>query len=432
MYVVQLIMLVQKSFFKIFHLRMACLFVMMLFSFSSLAVNNKIAITSQQITIKADQEETNWISVRGNTVKNNNSDKYKKTSILKTTSQSETIANNAEIVALLSMFKNKPDNLDLIKKLTVKLNPLFAYVKQRLVNDITWSELSMIIEVLSLINSTESTSFLISLGSQYVNNINLNINILKHLREMPQSEKMDAYINLLLQKNPKEFPLVRSILLSISNYKSSDMNRWVVKYRSPGIEPEIRFLALYLSSLLGKDETLKQWILQIMFDKKKPPAYQHYYLLMALSHLMSDETFYDFLSRSYVSPLTIKSVKLGRKFHQNDDKTRMNLALELVNSSHPDQRNTAISFLLKYHGFEKTWQQLNQHQRLSAIRLSYKLGIPVFIEKDKNKQIINDDEVDNAPAGYRHNLFWLAIGMVVMIMLRKYVVFREQSDSANF
>ena len=425
-------MLVQESFFKIFHLRMACLFVMMLFSFSSLAVNNKITITSQQITIKVDQEETNWISVRDNTVKNNNSDKYKKTSILKTTSQPETIANNAEIVALLSMFKNKPDNLDLIKKLTVKLNPLLAYVKQRLDNDVTWSELSMIIEVLSLINSTESTSFLISLGSQYVNNIDLNINILKYLREMPQSEKMDSYINLLLQKNPKELPLVGSILLSMSNNKSSDMNQWIVKYRSPGIEPEIRFLALYLSSLSGKDETLKQWILQIMFDKKKPPVHQHYYLLMALSHLMSDETFHDFLSRSYVSPLTIKSVKLERKFHQGDDKTRMKLALQLVNSRHSDQRIAAISFLLKYQGFEKTWQQLNQKQRLSAIRLSYKMGIPVFIEKDKNKQIINDDEVDNAPAGYRHILFWLTIGIVVMVILRKYVVFREPSDSTNF
>lgn len=320
------------------------------------------------------------------------------------------IALNKEIAGLLKRFQDKPDDLSVIKQLNVDGDRVVEYVAERIKHTMERPEFLMLLEALSLTNNQKATEYLVSLGTQFHDDADLTINLLSKLQEMPLTESVNGYFDLLMKENRDNVFLLRTTLLAMAIAEVPEVKRWATLYRSPGIDQEIRFIGLYLASTLGKDETLQRWILEILLDENKPPAYQHYYLLVALSRQMSDEHFYDFLSRSYIAEKVIDSVKLERQFYQGNTELRLQLASKLINSSYADQRNTAISFLLKEQGFEKTWQQLNQQQHLSAIRLSYKLGIPLVSES-------NDEPI-------KDNYFWYVlifsiIGLLVFIGFKR-------------
>ncbi len=284
---------------------------------------------------------------------------------------------DARVSAMLSKFKDGLYDIDLINQLQLDEKTVYEYVEKNINGNISQSELLLIMQVLSLIDSPKSITLLLSIGEKFKGNPEVQIGLLELLSELAESKEAAVYFDEIFKNNRNwDVNTLRAALLSVSISHSSKVSRVASYYRSPGISSDVRFIGLYMSSLLGKDKTLKRWILKILLAENKPPAFQHYYLLIALSRQMSDVEFNDFLSRSYVSKVVISSVKTERLFYQGDADTRLKLASNLINSNYADQRNTAISFLLKEQGFEKTWQQLNQQQRLSAIRLSYKLSVP--------------------------------------------------------
>jgi len=350
----------------------------MLFSFTCYSGNHNHDATLQQITVSIEpkEDEAKQIISEDNIIRKKEVVLDNQKSILNVESAPEIIFNK-KIIFLLEKFRKSPDDLELIKELSANEKALLQYARKQLENTASKLDVQVVIEALSLINSEEVASLFISTNGKVIDYAKLDVNILVYLRELPESESINTYFDLMLKTYSKDLSSLRNILLSMSLYDSSITAKWASYYRSPGINSETRYLGLYLASMLGKDETLQRWILEALFAKNKPPAYQHYYLLVALSRQMDDGEFYDFLSRSYVNKNIISSVKMERNFYQGENKLRLQLAPTLINSSYPDQRNAAISFLLKEQGFEKTWRQLNQQQRLSAIRLSYKLGVPI-------------------------------------------------------
>lgn len=341
------------------------------FFFPSYSVANEVVPASHKDTLSITSERKNI--VKQDALLDN------KASIL-TIVRTAAISYDKDTVLLLKKFQNKPDDIKLVHELFVKKYALHNHLWQQLDNGEDNLGIAVTIEALSLINSASAMSFLVSNKYNFIDDTDLNIYILKLLRELPPSENISAYLSKLLTIKADDDLLVRNVLLAMASYEMPDKARWVAYYRSPGIDPDIRFIGLYLSSLQSKDEVLQGWILDALFDKNKPPPYQHYYLLVALSRQMSNQQFNDFLSRSYVNSDVIASVMLEREFYNGSNEQRKQLAMQLVNSRYSDQRISAISFLLQHQGFKKTWQQLNQQQRLSAIRLSYKLGIAVVIE----------------------------------------------------
>ncbi len=389
-------------------------FTALVFSFTCYSDNSEMVTTSQQITVSV-EPKINAKKKGFNEkifIKKQTMDLNIQKSILKVASVPETHFDES-LVSLLEKFKSKPDDLELIKELSIHEKVLLQHARKQLEESSNESNLIITIEALSLINSVDAISFLFSSDDERSNNIELTINLLRYLREMPLSESVNTYLDFLLKKHSKNLSLLQNILLSMAIYDAPNTAKWATYYRSPGIDPEVRYLGLYLASMLGKDDTLQRWILDVLFDKNKPPTHQHYYLLVALSRQLSDEVFNDFLSRSYVSKIIIDNVKLERDFHQGSTETRLQLAPQLINSNYAEMRNTTFSFLLKEQGFEKTWEQLNQQQRLSAVRLSHKLEVPIVTP--------NADELA------ANHYLWISLILAVLLGVIVFVIFNNNN-----
>ena len=300
----------------------------------------------------------------------------------------------ALLPAVLVAFREQPDDLQVVTDLNKNSATILAYTEQRMASDappLSSDAAGELMVALSLINDERALNTLLALAERYNRNTEMSQAVLLMLRDMPVTEPVLAYVDKLVETNRTASAspgLVRSALLYYLAVKHSAGMRWAAVYRSPGIDPQLRFAGLALAASLVKDDQVTRWLLAEL--TKQPPVarYQQYYLLAGLYASITEAEFDTLLPRFSVTPTVVKDFQRLRDFNRADETEKNKLAGFMLVSPYLDQQQTALTYFLQQHTMLEVWPRLDVTRRLSAIRLSHSLGISILPEPEVSNESV--------------------------------------------
>ena len=289
------------------------------------------------------------------------------------------------VAELLQRFRRQPDDLQLIDDLNHNANVVLAYVKQRLTDktqQITIDETKELMLVLSVMKHEQAHARLVELAEYHQNNTEIGQKALLLLRDLPVTELVLAYVNRIFKTSRNNTPLIRSALLYYLSVKHKTGMRWAVYYRSPGIDPQLRFAGMVLAATLTKDDQVTRWILHELKTEPPVPSYQQYYLLQALHVSVTEKEFNYLISQLTISPVVLKEFQRLRDFNKATGEQKHKLAGFMLTSPHLEQQQKALEYFLLEQKVLDIWPSLDANKRLLAIRLANTLGLSIVSKKD--------------------------------------------------
>lgn len=282
---------------------------------------------------------------------------------------------------LLQRFRSQPVELQIVDELNKNSEGFLNHIHQRLADTIqplSVSEAGELMLPLSLIKDEQALTVLLQVAERFNDNVRISQQVLLMLRELPVTETVLAYVDDLLKARRNSPVLIRSALLYYVAVKHEAGMRWAAYYRSPGIDPQLRFAGLTLAALLSQDDQVTRWILKELKAKPAIPTYQHYYLLQALSANVTEAEFNQLLKSFTAAPVVVKEFQRVRDFNKATGAAKHKLAEFMLTSAYSNQQQTALEYYLNNHKVMDIWPGLKQSKRLSVIRLSHKLGVPIL------------------------------------------------------
>ena len=296
------------------------------------------------------------------------------------------ILNIDPVVAdLLQRFRRQPDDLQLIDDLNDNANIVLAYVKQRLADEtqgITIDETKELMLALSVMKQEQAHTRLVELAEFHQNNTEIAQKALLLLRDLPVTESVLAYLDRLFKTSRSNIPLIRSTLLYYIAVKHQTGMRWAAYYRSPGIDPQLRFAGMVLAAILTKDDQVTRWILDELKTEPPVPAYQQYYLLQGLQTSITEKEFNYLITQLKISPVVLKEFQRPHEFNKATGEKKHRLAGFMLTSPHIEQQQKALEYFLLEQKILDIWTSLDANKRLSAIRLANTLGLSIVSKKD--------------------------------------------------
>ena len=292
---------------------------------------------------------------------------------------------NPVMADLLKRFRKQPDDLQLIDDLNHNTNIILASIKQRLADKtqrVTIDETKELMLVLSVMRHEQALVRLIELAEYHQNNTETGQKALLLLRDLPVTEPVLSYVNRIFNTSRNNTPLVRSALLYYLSVKHKTGMRWAAYYRSPGIDPQLRFAGMVLAAILTRDDQVTRWILHELKTEPPVPAYQQYYLLQALQTSITEQEFNYLITQLKISPAVLKEFQRLLDFNKATGEQKHRLADFMLTSPHLEQQQKALEFFLLEQKILDIWPSLDANKRLSAIRLSNTLGLPIVSKKD--------------------------------------------------
>jgi len=315
------------------------------------------------------------------------------------------------LAGLLQRFRQQSDELQLVADLNQYLNLLISYVDQRLldkVHALSRNEAVELMTVLSLVADSKAIDSLISIGMRFIDEPDVVQSLLLILRELPVTAQVRAYVDAVFEKNRGKPQVVRSALLYYVAVQHDAGMRWAAYYRSPGIDPQLRFAGLNLAAILSDDDQVTRWILEELNAEPATPAYQQYYLLQGLSANITEEEFNHLLPGFNISSVVVKEFQRLRDFNNATGDQKYKLAGFMLVSPHMDQQQEALRYYLENRQIMDVWPQLGVSKRLTAIRLANTHGwalLPVAgqeipVAKDPGRSIV-----------------YIAVGLLLFVLL---------------
>lgn len=296
------------------------------------------------------------------------------------------ILNIDPVVAdLLQRFRSQADNFQLIDDLNDNANAVFAYIKQRLTDktqQIAIDETKELMLALSVMKHEQAHAKLVELAEYHQSNTEIAQEALLLLRDLPVTEPVLAYLDRLFKTSRSNIPLIRSTLLYYIAVKHKTGMRWAAYYRSPGIDPQLRFAGMVLSAILTKDEKVTRWILDELKTTPPVPVYQQYYLLQALHVSITEKEFNYLITQLNISPVVLTEFQRLRDFNKATGEKKRRLAGFMLTSPHRGQQQKALEFFLLEQNILDIWTSLDAGKRLSAVRLANTLGLSIVSKED--------------------------------------------------
>jgi len=288
---------------------------------------------------------------------------------------------NPALSQLLAKIALKPIDISGIIELHESRQALFSHAQQRLANTeepLNTEEAGVLILALSLVKDDEALNFIAQMGIRFYQETGFTQQLLYTLRDLPVNDQIQSYVDNLLEHGRDKPELVRSALLYYAAVEHPAAMRWAAYYRTPGIDPKVRFSGLYLASILSKDTAVAQWILDDLSRQPPVPTYQQYYLLRAYQRQVDGAEFNHFATKFSVAPSVLKQTQLENEFLIADHELKPSLVKYLLNSPHYEQQRMALLSWLQEGKLLENWTYLDTDKRLLAIRLANKNNIRLF------------------------------------------------------
>lgn len=145
-----------------------------------------------------------------------------------------------------------------------------------------------ILRILAAIGDPRSTGPIIEFAATRRSEAFLLKQAVNALREIPNSTEAQTFVDSLLGSALVAADVKRAALLYYAAHPDPRAMRWVIQYRSPGTDPGIRYIGLYLGAVLG-DGSVTRWIVELLDSGR--PAHEQRYLLMGLAERLSFHAF---------------------------------------------------------------------------------------------------------------------------------------------
>jgi hypothetical protein len=293
---------------------------------------------------------------------------------------------NPALSGLLANIALQPIEISDVLELEQSRGALVAHARHRLADTeklLSTEEAGMLVLALSLVKDDEALSLIVKMGNRFVQETGFTRQLLLILRDLPVNDQIQSYVDNLLEHGRDNPELLRSALLYYAAVQHPSAMRWAAYYRTPGIDPKIRFAGLYLASVLSKDATVKQWLLDEVSRQSPVPAYQQYYLLRAYRFQAEDAEFDHIASKFSTAPSVLQHVQREDEFVAAEQEIKPSLAKHLLNSPHYEQQRIALLFWLAEGKLPDIWAQLDSRKRLMAIRLAISHDIKLWPEQSQ-------------------------------------------------
>ena len=291
------------------------------------------------------------------------------------------IANIDPVVAdLLKRFHQQPGDLRLIDDINQNATVVLTHVQQRITNEtqrISIDEAKQLLLILSVMKHEMANDQFIALADYYSDNTTFIQQALLIMRDMPVTEAALASVNNIIKTNRDNVPVVRSALLYYLSVQHKSGMRWAAYYRSPGIDPQLRFAGMSLAATLSEDDQVTRWILDKLKSEPAIPVFQQYYLLQALHASVSEREFEHLISQLNISQVVIKEFQRLLDFNKSTGEQKRKLANFMLASPYMDQQNLALKYFILERQILDVWGNLGVSKRLSAVRIANALNIPI-------------------------------------------------------
>ncbi len=331
------------------------------------------------------------------------------------------VAGSHEYIDILQEFILQPGDLQTIERLYENRVALVEYATHRLSDEarsLSVDEVSALMSALSLINDERALNAFLALAEGFSKDSELSQSVLLMLRDMPVTAPVLAYVDNLIETNRNKQPeLVRSALMYYLAVRNNAGMRWAGYYRSPGIDPQLRFAGLALAAALIKDDQVTRWILAELTNQPAVPRYQQYYLLQALHTSVTEAEFDQLLPGLSVAPTVIKEFQRLRDFNTAAAERKQTLAGYMLASPYRDQQQLALKYYIINHSVMEVWPRLDTTRRLSAIRISHALGVSILPEAEAVNEQIPD--ASSLSTGFLWGVLCiLAVLFIIFIYMR--------------
>lgn len=141
-----------------------------------------------------------------------------------------------------------------------------------------------ILRILAAIGDPRSSAPIIEFAATRRSEAFLLKQAVNALRALPSAPEAQTFVDSLLGSALVAADIKRTALLYYAAHPDPRAMRWVIQYRSPGTDPAIRYIGLYLGAVLG-DESVTRWIVELLDSGR--PAHEQRYLLMGLAERLS-------------------------------------------------------------------------------------------------------------------------------------------------
>ena len=323
-----------------------------------------------------------------------------------------------EIAYLLKRFYEQPSDLKLIADLDANTDKLLDYIDSRLSNEdrpLSDKEANELLTVMSLMKDERALAALLALAGSQSNDTDASQAVLLILRDLPVTAPVIAYVDGLIERHRANHELIRSALLYYMAVRQNAGMRWAAYYRSPGMDPRLRFAGLSLAAVLSKDDQVTHWILTELKATPAIPAYQQYYLLAALHANVKEAEFDQLLPQFTVSPVVVKEFQRLRDFNRSVGEEKHRLAGFMLASPYLDQQRAAIKYFIEKHEIDLIWPRLDTARKLSVVRLSNLHGLPI-VDSDDELPVESKAESDLPDTSFVAMSVYVVCGVLVVLI----------------
>jgi len=344
-----------------------------------------------------------------------------------------------EMVALgkqIDELLKQPVNIKTVKDFKSQIPLFIRYVEREFKVHDDVSRHIQLISLTALLVGPESTSKILQWCDRFRKHPHRLRTVIHALGHWPSTNETEAFINSLLEAEVQSPDVIRAALLYQAWNSNQSARQYTGIYSVPKTGTNYQYLSLYLAGVLG-DKSYVPFIVEAL--DAKPPVYQQYYLLLALSKLLIQSEYSQIARSSNISPVVKDSIQRQIEFSQlvtsqvsssvNDTQqqnvkkeTRIDLEIEnMLDSVYEEEKLLAIAYLIQQKSYEKLLNLITErgvlgveiyHRAVFAGLDLDKLGVSVELELTSDKALKMPDEIVN-----NWKMFiWLLLLVVSMIL----------------
>jgi len=257
----------------------------------------------------------------------------------------------------------------------------------------TFQQRIQLITVLGEIGDASSVDVIIDAANQHVNNRYLYQNTLLSLTNFKQTDEIKKFVNQQLEEKNRDPLIQRSALAYYAKQPTDEANKWVDIYAAKGANENVRYAALYLGGVLGRD-SVKAEIFDLLQTQQNNA--REYYLLLGFSHVATMEEFLALVNSTSLSSSNVKKVRDFLEFRLSSTSEKNDMSSKLLNSKNKQLKQAAINHLIDKKNADvlvTNWQQGDAVLRAAIQRAGFTVNIGengaelVEVEKDNYLQL---------------------------------------------
>jgi len=264
-----------------------------------------------------------------------------------------------------------------------------------------------LITVLGEIADESSASVIIEAAEQNTNNRYLYQNALLALSNFAQTEEIQKFVNRQLETQERDPLIQRTALAYYAKQPTEDANHWVDIYTSSSASNDVRYAALYLGGVLGRDD-IKSGVIELL--QTKQGLSREYYLLLGFANVATMEEFDALVKDKGLNKDNVKKVREFLTFRLANTEEKKKLSPGLLNSKNMQLKQAVVKHLIDEKDADvlaTSWQQGDGVVRAAVKRAGF------TINKGENGASMDEVHKDHALSQWQMLLVLVVLCAIV-------------------